>query len=49
MGGGKLLHVGWTDSRVLAYSVSCDKPSWKRIFKKNACMYDGVTLLYIRD
>ena len=50
----KLLYIGWINNKVPLYItgnyISCDKPYWKRILKKEClCVCNWVTLLYSRD
>ena len=50
----KLLYIGWINNKVLLYItgnyISCSKPYWKSIFKKEClCLCNWVTLLYSRD
>ena len=50
----KLLYIGWINNKVPLYItrnyISCDKPYWKRILKKECrCVCNWITLLYSRD
>ena len=55
VGKCKLLHLEWIDNKVLMdgtgklYSLSRDKPQWKRILEKDVCMCISESLCCIAE